>query len=214
LRYAGVALGAALCAALLAHVAIDVAGDYLLPHDSYDDIAHDSRAVVACAVLGLVLGALGCAVGAALRRARGSEFAFCAGLRDACPPGALQFAITVNGLTFLILGAMEALDVTLAGGRIDDVGDLFGGSLLLGGLIAALCALAAAFGTRVALHRLARLGRIARRVAAFLRRRTLPSTAPGIRRPRRRSHATSRYIARRLAGRAPPHSLLATTASP
>jgi hypothetical protein len=65
-------------AAAVAHVAIDAIGDIVLPHDTYDDIAHDARTVVAAAVAALFFATaarsmydvLRCAIGH--RAARGA----------------------------------------------------------------------------------------------------------------------------------------------
>jgi protein-S-isoprenylcysteine O-methyltransferase Ste14 len=212
LRCAGVALGAALGAALCAHVAIDVAGDYVLAHDSYDDVAHGSRGVAALVFLALLLAGCAGAVHAALRRARGSERKLRAALRAFRAPNALGFALSVVALTFPLLAGMEALDTVLAGGDLDDLGDLFGGSLALGGGLTVVCGLACAWLARWAIERLAGICRAVVAVVAFLCRAVSRPAVPAARRVRRRARRVVRDAARRLAGRAPPPLLLATTA--
>lgn len=213
LRRASVALGAALGAALCAHVAIDVAGDYLLAHDSYDDVAHGSRGVVALVFFAFLLTACAGVVTVALRRARGSERELRAGVRALCPRSGFRFAIAVVAFTFPLLAGMEALDTVLAGGDVDDLGDLFGGSLALGGGLTVFCGVAWAGLARWAIERLAAgICRAVVAVVAFLRRTAARATFSAARRPRRRARRVDRYAARRLAGRAPPRPLLATTA--
>lgn len=209
----GVALCAALGAALLAHVAIDAAGDYLLPHDSYDDVAHGSRGLVGGTLLALLLATSAVASRAVLRRARGSERALCTALQALRPRNAVLFAGTVVALALPFLIGMEGLDVISAGGRIDDVGDLLGGSPILGLALAGLCAVACAWITRVTLGRLAAFGRAVARAVRFLRR----ALGGGAARPLRlrrpfRARATVRCVVRRLAGRAPPPQLLGPVA--
>jgi hypothetical protein len=134
LRSLVVPLCAALFAALCAHNAIDLAGDYLLPHDTYDDIAHVSRTLFGGATVALVAVVLGIAFRGAIHEASGREAAFCDALGALGPKDARWFFGIVTGLTIVLVLAMQSLDCLLAGTEIDDIGDLFGGSLLLGSL--------------------------------------------------------------------------------
>jgi hypothetical protein len=118
----------AACAAAGAHVAIDALGDVLLPHDTYDDIAHDSRTVTAAAAVAFLLAAGARSIFVALRSAIGRRSAQRA-FRIASP---LRFVITVAALAVPLVLAMEALDAFAAGRAVDDLGDLFGGSIVLG----------------------------------------------------------------------------------
>jgi hypothetical protein len=131
LRPAAVAVFAtALLAAVSAHVAIDVLGDYLVRDDSYDHVAHGSRVVFTLcalglgAVIGLYLFSRLCSAAASLRmrvrmlRLRRSHIA------------AAVAAIAL--LTLLFVPTMETLDALRAGADIDSLADAFGGSLLLG----------------------------------------------------------------------------------
>jgi hypothetical protein len=131
-------LCAAAGAAALAHLAIDIVGDYALPHDTYDSIAHDSRQLVA----GIALFA---AVTLALR-----------GLRVCCevavanrgrlPVAGLsggQVAAFVAGVVVAVwslVPAMELLDARLAGTALDGIDDAFGGSMALGLGVSVACA--------------------------------------------------------------------------
>ena len=150
-RISLVAMAAGVAAAL-AHVVIDVAGDYLLARDAYDGMAHQSR--------GLLLAFVG--IGASMLLARVLFDAL--DRRCSSAPSLLRnvrqaigrpwrFAAETVVLTVVLLAAMECLDCALRGVRIHDVADVFGGSLALGLSAAVFCgALAGA-----ALHRLLRL---------------------------------------------------------
>jgi hypothetical protein len=148
LRYA-LPLAAAFLAALLAHVSIDIVGDYVLPHDTYDDPEHGSRWVASIALGICALGALGALGRAVFAETRGRRGAVRAALRMAAPSSALAFGIAVTAIALPLLAAMAWLDDTAAGIGPDDVADLFGGSIPLGASITAGFALAIAAG----LHR-------------------------------------------------------------
>ena len=129
---------AAAAAAAVAHVAIDVVGDYALPHDTYDNLAHSSREIVSifAAVVAVFLLARGlrlcCEVGAAnrtrVRVATGWLHEF------------LAFAGGVAAASACVVPAMEWLDGRFCGVAVDDLDDAFGGSLLLGIATTVLCA--------------------------------------------------------------------------
>lgn len=132
-------LCAAAGAAALAHVAIDVVGDYALPRDSYDYIAHDSRNLVACL-------ALGAAIVIALRGLR-----VCCDLatanRGRLPGGdiarstAIAFVGIVTAAATFFVPVMELLDSRIDGIPLEGFDDAFGGSLLLGIVVAVACAM-------------------------------------------------------------------------
>ncbi|MBV8490510.1 MAG: hypothetical protein JO199_08275 [Candidatus Eremiobacteraeota bacterium] len=137
LRLTLVALVAAVAAAC-AHVVIDVAGDYLLVRDAYDGIAHQSRGLLLgiAGVCALVL--LARALFDALDRRCVSTSSLLASIREAI--GApWRFAAETAALTIVLLGAMEYFDCAALGIRVEDVGELFGGSLLLGLTSAIAC---------------------------------------------------------------------------
>jgi hypothetical protein len=134
------ALCAASAAAALAHYAIDVVGDFALAHDTYDDVAHASRELVTglAIVLALVLAARG------LRAC----FAIAAANRTCVSmprPSALECVTFVGGVVALctvIVPAMEILDGRLGGEPVRYANDAFGGSILLGVGVIAVCAAA------------------------------------------------------------------------
>jgi hypothetical protein len=137
-----------LFAAALAHLAIDALGDVLLAHDTYDDAAHETRSVLAAfALAALAAFALRHLVGAL--RGRSS-------MRALVPRAPAIFVLATVGVALAALGAMECLDATLAGQRLDDLGDVFGGSLALGATTLVVCAMSTAFGTIALLRALAR----------------------------------------------------------
>lgn len=146
-----VALAAAL-AALLAHLTIDWAGDFLLPHDTYDGIAHESRAVFVVAIAALAI-----AIGARLLfdllgRKSSSTASLLRSLRGGLGAPAI-FVAQAAGLAVVVLAGMEFFDCAAAGTPADDVSDLFGGSLALG--LSVTLATGAVAGWAV--HALARL---------------------------------------------------------
>ena len=125
-----VSLAAALLAAVFAHTAIDVLGDYLVRDDAYDHVSHGSRALVT--LIALVIGS-----GVLLHlfsrfctaaRSRRTRTRILGASRKTL--AAATTAIVVASL--VIVPAMELFDAVRAGSDLDDVGDLFGGSLALG----------------------------------------------------------------------------------
>lgn len=121
---------AAVLAAVIAHVAIDVAGDFLLPHDAYDGIAHESRPLLLAIVGTVFLVSAARAIFQMLDRCYGSRRSALGAVRDALG-SRLGFAIFAAAAAVAALVAMETLDAALAG-QVDDVADLFGGSIALG----------------------------------------------------------------------------------
>lgn len=129
---------AAAAAAAVAHVAIDVVGDYALPHDTYDNLAHSSREIVSvfAAVVAVFLLARGlrlcCEIGAVNRT------------RVRVATGWLRefwaFAGGVAAASACVVPAMEWLDCRFVGVAVDDLDDAFGGSVLLGIATTVLCA--------------------------------------------------------------------------
>jgi hypothetical protein len=198
-----------LVAALIGHVVIDILGDVMLAHDTYDDVDHSSRGIVALAALAAALCGIAFGFGAALREANGSENEFCSALRSALPRRSLPFTFAAIVAATLLLCLMEGCDALLAGHDVDDLGDLFGGSVAFGGTIVALTAALVSIVTLAALRRLARARIIAVAIVEFLRRRVAQSLAAHADRSvRRRLVFHARVICRRLAGRAPPTGLL------
>ncbi len=137
----------ALCAvaagAALAHVAIDVVGDFALANDSYDYVAHGSRELLSgvALFLAVVLAARGlrvCCEIASINRSR-----ILAPARRL--PEALGFVGAAVAGSLALVPAMEWLDGRLAGAPVLALDDAFGGSLLLGVITTVLCAAAIAF---------------------------------------------------------------------
>jgi len=146
-------LAAAFLAALSAHVAIDIVGDYVLAHDTYDDPAHGSRWLASIALGLSAFVAVWASVRAALAESRGSHQALRRALRAAVPASGIRFAALVTAASLPMLAGMAWLDAVCAGIRVDDVGDLFGGCIPLGSGIAAAVAVVVA----AAVHRLVAL---------------------------------------------------------
>jgi uncharacterized membrane protein len=150
LRLCLVAVAGALAAAA-AHVIIDVAGDYVLVRDAYDGLAHHSRALLLAIVgVAVLIGAVR-AVFEVLDRRCSSTTRLLAAVRDALGDP-VRFALASAAVATIALVGMESFDCSLTG-RIDDVGDLFGGSVALGASTA--IAAGALFGWL--LHRFVRL---------------------------------------------------------
>ncbi len=209
LRFALVPVCAALCSAILAHVAIDIAGDYLLAHDTYDDLGHGSRSLAAVIALLLAAFVAVAAIGAAVREARGSPDAFRRALTALIPRNRTVFTALVTLATPVLLAAMESLDALLAGEAIPGAANLFGGSIALGAgvMLGAACVVSA-----VAWHAVYALTRKRRAFVAFavvlVRRTTGHQAAPLLLRSRpARSRAGSAAYCRQCAGRAPPTQL-------
>ncbi len=136
LRFCLVAVAGALAAAA-AHVVVDVAGDYLLVRDAYDGIAHHSRALLLAAVGIAILAAGVRVIFEMLDRRCSSTTSVLAAVRDALG-NPVRFALASAVVATVALAAMESFDSSLSGHVIDDVGDLFGGSVLLGAGTAAI----------------------------------------------------------------------------
>lgn len=139
----GLLLPAAIClAALSAHVAIDVVGDWALPRDAYDALGHDSRTLVALTMACITVAACLRFVLAALDR--GPRPARERRIGRFLPRSPVGFAATIFGGSVAVVIAMETLDSLASTGRIESLADAFGGSVLLGIAVVAPIALAVA----------------------------------------------------------------------
>jgi hypothetical protein len=128
-----------LLAAVSAHVAIDVLGDFLVRDDSYDHVAHGSRLLFTLTALGLgatagfYLFSQLCAAAASLH------------LRVRMLRIRRTHVLTVVGCTvalaLVVVPVMETIDALRAGGDVDSLADAFGSSLLLGISTTIACAL-------------------------------------------------------------------------
>jgi len=132
------ALCGAAAAAALAHFAIDIVGDYALPHDTYDNLQHGSRELLSglALVLAVALAARGlriCCEIAAINRTRILR-----------PPlrmwEVFGFLFGTVAVSAILVPAMECLDGGLAGVPVRELDDAFGGSILLGLGTTAVCA--------------------------------------------------------------------------
>jgi hypothetical protein len=132
------ALCAAAAGAVVAHLAIDVVGDYALTRDSYDNLRHGSRELVTGVALlvALLLAARGlriCCEIAADNRSRLLRPAL--RLRELL---AMLFGAVAASAT--IVPAMEYLDGRLEGMPVRRLADAFGGSIALGLGTTLICA--------------------------------------------------------------------------
>lgn len=202
---------AALCAALLAHVALDAVGDVWLARDAYDHVAHASRGIVAWCAFALLAVSLALAFAAAIRNARGCERRFCATLQAAAPNDPARFVVAVTPLAAGVLLAMGILDASLAGSMTWNVADLLGGSIFLGATVVVMCGTAVALVAQAALGRAARLcDAVVRAIVAFAARRMSPRTSAS--RTGRAVPALAARAARErrnIADRAPPAPFIA-----
>jgi hypothetical protein len=124
---------AATIAAVLAHVTIDVLGDFLLAHDTFDGVEHHSRAVF-LGIFVLVAGLVALRfVWELMGRGVGSLRELLRRLRTARGSSPIHFVLHVIAVAVVGLVLMEFLDCTISGSEFRDVADLMGGSLLLGG---------------------------------------------------------------------------------
>jgi hypothetical protein len=174
-------LATAFFAAICAHVSIDIVGDYVLAHDSYDDPVHGSRWYASLALAISAVAALALLLRALLAETRGRVGAFRAALSAAVPASGAAFACVVVAIALPLLLAMAWLDVHSAGIATDDIADLFGGSLPLGASVTLAFGCASAF----ALHRLLAAATrhrrsIVRAFEAFVRARCGRSRESGV----------------------------------
>jgi hypothetical protein len=127
-------------AALVAHVAIDFVGDYAVAHDTYDGVAHHSRAVVMVCAIALALVAGLRFLWSACDDAHCANGALQALVRPVLTVRAWRYVATVAVIAVVTLIAMESLDAFLDTGRIGDLADALGGSAPLGLSLTLACA--------------------------------------------------------------------------
>jgi hypothetical protein len=165
------AAGAAFAAAA-AHVCVDVAGDYLLAHDAYDDVTHHSRVLVLAFVGALALVATIRVFGDILTSSTRNANTLLRSLHGALGHP-LLFATQTALLSVAGMAAMESLDGALSG-DFESWTALFGGSVLLGAGTAAVCG----FIVGRLVHCLVRwLAKREPRIAAFVLAAFRPRTA-------------------------------------
>ena len=131
-------LCAAAAGAALAHVVIDYVGDFLLPQDTYDHLAHGSRDLISgiALIVAAGLAARGlricCEIGAANRTRV---------LSTARKPKELAgFIFGAVAVSTTLVPAMEFFDARIDGVALQQIGDAFGGSMLLGLVTTVACA--------------------------------------------------------------------------
>lgn len=127
-----VLVSAACVAAVAAHCAVDAVGDFAIPHDTYDHIAHVSRSIATLCAAGLALFGASVVVIAALadaRRFRGALRAVL-GARGLRSPA--RVVATIVPATFAFLIAMESIDGRMATGVQPGLASALGGSVVLG----------------------------------------------------------------------------------
>jgi hypothetical protein len=200
-----VTLGACM-AALLANIAIDITGDYVLPHDTYDDVAHGSRLLLTGAALGIFISAALFLVLTALDRTRGVGERARELLGTIAPMRLGSFAALICGITFVLLPAMESVDLISAGQMPDGIADLFGGSLVLGTCITVPIAVTVALVLRFVARWASVVHVLVVRLAdAWSIARSRTSDSPRVRVPQpRRGFALAPAIDRSVAKRGPP----------
>jgi hypothetical protein len=132
------ALCAACAGAAIAHLAIDVVGDYALSRDSYDYLRHSSRDLVTglALVLATLLAARGLRVCCEIADANRTRLLRPV-LRLRETIGTLVAAIAAS---IAIVPAMECLDGRLDGMPVRRLVDAFGGSIPLGIATTFVCA--------------------------------------------------------------------------
>lgn len=203
-------LCAAALASAIAHFAIDVAGDFVLAHDSYDHLRHDSRDVLSGVALlvAALLAARGlriCCEIAAKNRARLLRPAL--RLRESI--GILAGAALTSAA---IVPTMEYVDGWLGGSPVHRLADAFGGSILLGLGTTLICAtLVAALLCILASWLIAHRDSIATILETFLRwfgESLRPSAYQRVR-PLHRLHPRRAIHALALAKRGPPETRFA-----
>jgi hypothetical protein len=204
-----VLLLAACVAALLTHVAIDIAGDYWLAHDAYDALPHHSRLATLIGISALALALFIAIVGRAVADVRGKRGALREALEALVDDSAAHFVARVVFTSLLVLIAMETLDSLLGIGKIEDLADAFGGSISLGLAFALPISLTVAAGTRMLARSMIRLLQpLLRVVGAWLRylvRNGTRATQTSVEIGTTRRGTRSSLLARCAGLRAPPH---------
>jgi uncharacterized membrane protein YidH (DUF202 family) len=119
-------------AAIVAHFAIDEAGDFLLRHDTYDHVVHHSRFIALLCALVLSASSVMVLLAAALkdaRKYRGELRALVGSHANRSPWHLISLVVPMSVCALL---AMESLDAWLASGHIPMFADALGGSIPLG----------------------------------------------------------------------------------
>jgi hypothetical protein len=202
-------LCAAVTAAVIAHVAIDVLGDFALTADSYDNLRHGSRELASFVAFIL-------AVTLALRGLRACcEIAAANRTRILLPAHRLRdgigFVLAAIAAAVVLVPAMEWLDGRLDGTPVLSLSAEFGGSLSLGLGTTILCAAIVAFAAyAIARWLISHRDSIATIIETLLRRFNANASASGYERARRIAAPRRRTVhALRLSKRGPPVAIFA-----
>lgn len=194
-----------IAAALLTHFVIDLLGDFLLAHDSYDGLAHDSRQTGALALGACLFATAGFGFRAALLEARGNGGALLALLRGAQPRRPWRYVMVLTVVSLSLVAGMEWCDAAAAGRPCDDIVELFGGSLLLAVTCATSVATLLTLALRAVLRRLTKLHRaIVAMVVAFIREKHALRSFDFVCRNLRRGSGNAALLGSSAGGRAPP----------
>ncbi len=188
----------------MSHIGIDVLGDFLLPHDTYDDVSHASRLVICCAGLTIFgLAAVWLLLGALDEGARRTQADRGRDVRISLP--VMRYVAFVVSGALALLVAMEFTDVALAGRSIDDASDLLGGSIPLGaGVLGAVAAAFAFASWRVAGWALSVERAVLRAIGAWRARRARRPDAAATCARRSRPAARPTPARTRASKRGPP----------
>ncbi|HZZ00659.1 MAG TPA: hypothetical protein VFE36_13910 [Candidatus Baltobacteraceae bacterium] len=153
--YGALVLVTGAISAILAHFVIDAAGDVLLAHDTYDGIAHHSRAVFGGIVVAIAAVVALRYLWEALDRRCTSLSELLRRLRFARGASPWRFVALVVAVAIVALLAMEYADALSDRVVVGGFEDLLGGSIWLGLVSVIVTGIAAAWCVRFALHALA-----------------------------------------------------------
>lgn len=153
--YGALVLVTGAISAILAHVVIDIAGDYVLPHDAYDGMEHHSRAIFAGVAVALAAIIVLRFLWEALDRRCTSLTELLRGLRAARGASPWRFVACVAAVALVALLGMEFADASSDRVVVNGFADLLGGSILLGLASVTFVSVAVAWCVRFALHALA-----------------------------------------------------------
>jgi hypothetical protein len=153
--YGALVLVTGAISAIAAHVVIDWAGDFLLPHDTYDGMEHHSRALFAAVVVAIAALVALRYLWEALDHRCASLTELLRRLRAARGASPWRFVALVVGVAMVALLAMEYADALSDRVAVDGLEDLLGGSIWLGLSSVTFVAVAVAWCVRLALHALA-----------------------------------------------------------
>ena len=153
--YGALVLVTGAISAILAHIVIDAAGDYVLARDAYDGMAHHSRAIFAAIAVAVAAFVALRFLWEALDRRCTSLTELLRGLRAARGASPWRFVLLAAVVAFVALLAMEYADALSDGVAVDGFEDLLGGSIWLGLSSVIFVSVAVAWCVRFALHALA-----------------------------------------------------------